>query len=64
MLVALSGNTAGSTADIIDIIGQLVTGSVTWIQSGVSAIVGSPLLLTMFLFGMVSIGIGLVRRFF
>lgn len=64
MLIALTGNTAGSTADVIQIIGDLVTGSVTWIGQGVSAITGNPLLLTMFLFGMVSIGIGLVRRFF
>lgn len=51
-------------ASIIEAIGSLVTGSVTWITSAVGAVTGSPLLLFFVLVGFVSIGFGLLRRFF
>lgn len=55
---------AVTSTTIISTITELVTASVQWIGQGVSAITGNPLLMVMFLFGMVSVGIGLVRRFF
>lgn len=51
-------------ADIITAIGSLVTGSVTWITTAVGAVTGSPLLLFFVLVSFVSIGFGLLRRFF
>lgn len=55
-----------SMAGIISDIGSLVTGSVTWIGSAVSAVMNSnnALLLFFVLIGFCSIGFGLLRRFF
>lgn len=53
-----------SMSAIIDTIGSMVTGSVTWIGAATNAVVGSPLLLFFVLVGFVSIGFGLLRRFF
>lgn len=53
-------------ADIISAIGSLVTASVTWIGSAVGAVMNAnnALLLFFVLIGFVSIGFGLLRRFF
>lgn len=53
-------------ASIISIIGQLVTASVTWIGAAVGAVMNTnnALLLFFVLVGFVSIGFGLLRRFF
>lgn len=53
-----------SMSAIIDTIGSMVTGSVTWIGAATNAVIGSPLLLFFVLVGFVSIGFGLLRRFF
>lgn len=53
-------------ASIISIIGQLVTASVSWIGSAVGAVMNTnnSLLLFFILVSFVSIGFGLLRRFF
>lgn len=52
-----------SMSDIVTAIGNLVTGSVSWVGSMASAVVGSPLLLFFVISGFVGIGIGLLMRF-
>lgn len=52
-----------SMADIVTAIGNLVTGSVTWLGSMATAVVGSPLLLFFVISGFVGIGVGLLFRF-
>lgn len=49
-------------ATFITAISSIVTASVGWIGSGVSAITSNPLLELFVLFGMCGVGIGLVRR--
>lgn len=53
-------------ASIITNVTSLVTASVTWITSAVGAVMaeGNELLLFFVLIGFVSIGFGLLRRFF
>lgn len=53
-------------ATLITTIGQLVTASVTWITTGVGAVMaeGNELLLFFVLISFCSIGFGLFRRFF
>lgn len=58
----MEGNVA-TMADIIAGVTSLVTGSVSWLGSMVTAVVGSPLLLFFTLVGFVGIGIGLLKRF-
>lgn len=65
MLVALNAVTvADSIESLIAIIGALVTGAVDWIGTSVSMMVAHPLLLGLCLIPMLSVGIGLIRRFF
>lgn len=49
-------------ATFITDVTSIITASVGWIGSGVSAITGNPLLQLFVLFGFVGTGIGLVRR--
>ena len=51
---------------LITAIGSLVTASVTWITAATGAVMasGNELLLFFVLVGFVSIGFGLLRRFF
>lgn len=49
--------------DIVTAIGNLVTGSTSWLGSMASAVVGSPLLLFFVISGFVGIGVGLLFRF-
>lgn len=44
-------------------IGQLVTGSTSWLGTMVTTVVGAPLLLFFVISGFVGIGIGLLMRF-
>lgn len=66
MLVALSGSVtvADTIESLIAVITALVNGATTWIASGVTVITAHPLLLGLMLIPMLSIGIGLIRRFF
>lgn len=67
MLFALSGSTvtvADTVESLISIIGALVTGAVGWIGTSVTMLVDHPLLLGLCLIPMLSVGIGLIRRFF
>lgn len=67
MLYALSGSTvtvADSIESLISIITALVGGASDWIAEGVEVVVAHPLLLGLMLIPMLSIGIGLIRRFF
>lgn len=52
-----------SMNDIVTAIGNLVTGSVSWVGSMATAVAGSPLLLFFVISGFVGIGIGLLMRF-
>ena len=52
----------GSLAAIINDIGSLVTGSVTWIGKFVGAITGNPLILMFVIIGFVGLGVGLIKR--
>lgn len=53
-------------ASIISAITSLVTGSVSWLTTATTAVMaeGNELLLFFVLVGFVSIGFGLLRRFF
>lgn len=53
-----------SIESLISIITALVSGATTWIGSAVTMLIGHPLLLGLMLIPMLSIGIGLIRRFF
>lgn len=67
MLVALTGGTvtvSDTIQSLIDVITALVGAATDWIGEGVDVIVGHPLLLGLMLIPMLSIGIGLIRRFF
>lgn len=55
---------ADSIESLISIITALVSGATTWIGSAVTMLIGHPLLLGLMLIPMLSIGIGLIRRFF
>lgn len=62
---ATSGVTVADTIEsLIAIIGALVTGAVDWIGTSIGMMVEHPLLLGLCLIPMLSVGIGLVRRFF
>lgn len=52
----------GSLAAIINDIGSLVTGSVTWIGKFVGAITDNPLILMFVIIGFVGLGVGLIKR--
>lgn len=52
-----------SMADIVTAIGNLVTGSVTWLSSMASSVASTPLLLFFVISGFVGIGVGLLMRF-
>lgn len=56
---------AGTTlafSDIVGAVGQLVTASVSWLGSAVSAITGNSLLSFWAIIGMCGVGIGLYHR--
>lgn len=53
---------AGTLAAIINDIGSLVTGSVSWIGSFVGAITSNPLILMFVIMGFVGLGVGLIKR--
>lgn len=55
---------ADSIESLISIITALVSGATDWIGSAVTMLIGHPLLLGLMLIPMLSIGIGLIRRFF
>lgn len=50
-------------ADIISAIGNIVTGSVSWLTSITALVTSTPILLFFVLAGFVGIGIGLLMRF-
>lgn len=52
----------GSLAAIIQDIGSLVTGAVSWVGSFVGAITGNPLILMFVIIGFVGLGVGLIKR--
>ena len=52
----------GSLAAIINDIGSLGTGSVTWIGKFVGAITDNPLILMFVIIGFVGLGVGLIGR--
>lgn len=52
----------GSLSAIINDIGSLVTGSVSWIGSFVGAITSNPLILMFVIVGFVGLGVGLIKR--
>lgn len=54
--------TAGSLAAIIQDIGSLVTGAVTWVGSFVDVITDNPLILMFVIVGFVGLGVGLIKR--
>lgn len=61
----LTGTTVtDSVESLISIITSLVTGATTWIGSAVTMLVSHPLLLGLMLIPFLSVGIGLIRRFF
>lgn len=55
---------ADTIESLIAIIGALVSGAVGWIGTTVTMLVDHPLLLGLMLIPMLSVGIGLIRRFF
>ena len=55
---------ANTIESLVAIITALVGGAETWIASTVTMLVGNPLLLGLMLIPMLSVGIGLIRRFF
>lgn len=62
---ALTGTTVSDSVEsLISIISALVSGATTWIGSAVTMLVSHPLLLGLMLIPFLSVGIGLIRRFF
>ena len=55
---------ADTIESLVAIIGALVTGAVEWVGTSVTMMVNHPLLLGLCLIPMLSVGIGLIRRFF
>lgn len=52
----------GTLAAIINDIGSLVTGAVSWVGSFVGAITDNPLILMFVIVGFVGLGVGLIKR--
>lgn len=55
-------NETPTLATVIDAVTDIVEGSATWVQSAVSTVTTTPLLLFFVLSGFVGVGIGLFKR--